>query len=44
MTVKKEDGKWVVRSSSGRKLGTHDTKAEANAQLRAVEANKKRGR
>jgi len=36
----KEGGKWVVRSSTGRKLGTHPTKREALRQLRAIEANK----
>jgi len=38
--VKKEGSKWVVRSTTGKKLGEHPTKAKANAQLRAIEANK----
>jgi hypothetical protein len=31
--------KWVVHAESGKVLGTHDTKADAERQLRAVEAN-----
>lgn len=39
--VAKEGNEWVVRSeSTGKVLGRHKTKREANAQLRAVEANK----
>lgn len=39
--VEKRGGKWVVLNAAKTKvLGTHDTEAEANAQLRAVEANK----
>jgi hypothetical protein len=34
--------KHVVLSESGKVLGTHDTRAEALAQLRAVEASKRR--
>jgi len=41
-TIKKEDGKWVLYTKDGkRKLGTHDTRAEAVAQEQAIEANKK---
>lgn len=32
--------KWIVHAESGKVLGTHDTKADAERQLRAVEANK----
>lgn len=35
-------GMWVVTSRSGRVLGRHKTRAEARAQLRAVEASKAR--
>src|ERR1041385_3390850 len=36
-----EDGKWVLRSkSTGKVLGTHPTKEAAEAQERAVQANK----
>lgn len=33
-------GTWTVHAENGRVLGTHDSKADATAQLRAVEANK----
>lgn len=42
MVIKKEGSQWVVRSKKGRKLGSHRTKKEALAQLRAVEASKAR--
>jgi hypothetical protein len=32
--------KWTVHAESGKVLGTHGSKAEAEAQLRAIEANK----
>ena len=38
--IRKEGNKWVVRSKKGKKLGTHDTKKEAQAQLTAIEINK----
>lgn len=38
--IKHEGGKWCVYSESGKKLGEHDTEAEAKAQLAAIEANK----
>lgn len=39
--VRHENGEWVVRTHDGKKvLGKHKTKAEADAQLRAIEANK----
>tara|TARA_R100001082_G_C4362280_1_gene159967 strand:+ start:923 stop:1318 length:396 start_codon:yes stop_codon:yes gene_type:complete len=41
-TISKEDDDYVVRSKSGKKLGSHDTKKEANAQLAAVEISKKK--
>lgn len=40
--IREEDGKFCVYSSSGKKLGEHNTRAEALAQLRAVEASKER--
>lgn len=40
MIRKNPKGGYDVLSSSGRKLGHHDTKKDANAQLRAIEANK----
>jgi hypothetical protein len=42
MVIKKEGRKWVVRSRKGKLLGRHSSKAEALAQLRAVEASKAR--
>jgi len=36
--IEKRDGKWVVLSMSGQVLGTHDTEAEAKAQLALIEA------
>jgi DNA-binding IclR family transcriptional regulator len=39
--VAKEGSEWVVRATStGRVLGRHKTKREAERQLRAIEANK----
>lgn len=40
--IKKQGSKYVVKSSGGRTLGTHQTRKEALAQLRAVEASKAR--
>jgi len=41
--IRQEHGKFVVRTKTGdRKLGTHDTKEKALAQLRAIEASKSR--
>lgn len=39
-TIREEGGKYCVYSKDGKKLGTHDTLAEAKAQLAAVEAHK----
>jgi hypothetical protein len=44
MTIKKEGSKHVVRSKAGKKLGSHPTRKAAVKQLRAIEANKKRGK
>ena len=41
--IRKRGDKWVVTSKSGKTLGTHDSKAKAAAQLRALEANKHKG-
>lgn len=38
--IVKRGNKWVVKSKGGRTLGTHDTEADALAQLRAVEISK----
>ena len=38
--IREEGGKFNVYSEDGKKLGTHSTRAEAAAQLRAIEANK----
>lgn len=39
--VEHRGNKWVVVDHTRTKvLGTHDTEEEANAQLRAIEANK----
>lgn len=38
--VERVGSKWVVKSESGEVLGTHPSKEKAEAQLRAVEANK----
>lgn len=37
-----EGSKWIVHAESGKVLGTHDSEADAKAQLAAVEANKNR--
>lgn len=36
----KRGRKWCVYSKSGKKLGEHDTREKALAQLRAIEASK----
>lgn len=42
--IKKRGDKWVVMNKNGTKvLGTHDSKAKAERQLRAIEANKHKG-
>ena len=39
--LKKEGSKWVVYDSKGkRKLGTHETREKAVAQISAIEASK----
>jgi ketosteroid isomerase-like protein len=38
--IKHEDGKWCVYSESGRKLGEHDSKEDAEKQLQAIEIEK----
>jgi hypothetical protein len=38
--IKHEGGKWCVYSESGKKLGEHDTEAEAKDQLQAIEISK----
>lgn len=40
--IRKQGNRWQVVSKDGKVLGTHDTKKEAEAQMAAVEANKKR--
>lgn len=40
--IKQIGNKWVVFSESGKKLGEHNTKKEADKQLRAIEAAKAR--
>ena len=41
-TIREEDGKYVLYTADGsKKLSTHDTKAGAEAQERAIEANKR---
>lgn len=41
--ISHEGGKWLVKSKSGKVLGTHDTKEKALAQLAAVEISKHGG-
>jgi len=38
--IEEREGKWVVLSMEGKVLGTHETKEQAEEQLRAVEASK----
>lgn len=38
--IKHEGSQWVVYSEAGEVLGKHDSKADAVAQLQAIEANK----
>lgn len=38
--IRKEKGKWVVKSHDGKTLGTHPTKEKALKQLRAIEISK----
>lgn len=43
MSVKKQGNQWIVTDSTGRKvLGRHKTKAQADAQLAAIEISKKK--
>lgn len=45
MAVRKRGNKFVVTNKAGTKvLGTHNTRAAANRQLRAIEASKARRR
>jgi len=38
--IEEKDGKFCVYSEDGKKLGEHDSRDDAEAQLRAIEANK----
>lgn len=40
--IKKENDQYVVYDVNGSKIGTHNTKEKAIAQLRAIEAAKHR--
>lgn len=40
MIVKNPKGGWDVKSQSGKQLGHHDKKSDAEKQLRAIEASK----
>ena len=43
MVIEREGSEWVVKSEDGSKvLGRHKSKADAEAQLRAIEASKAR--
>lgn len=42
MVVRKEGGRFVVRSKAGMKLGSHATRAAALRQLAAIEVAKHR--
>ena len=42
MAIRKQGNKFIVTSSSGRKLGEHRTRAKAVKQLQAIEASKAR--
>lgn len=39
-TVRQRGNKWVLLSSAGKVLGTHDTKQEAKAQETAIQISK----
>lgn len=38
--IEKSGNKWIVKSKSGKTLGTHTTKRQAVKQLAAIEINK----
>ena len=38
--INKEDGKYIVRSKAGKKLGEHISRKKALAQLYAIDFNK----
>lgn len=38
-TVKKRGEKWVVVNEDGKTVGTHDSKAAAKKQIKAIWAN-----
>tara|TARA_Y100000310_G_scaffold157910_2_gene157361 strand:- start:1792 stop:1932 length:141 start_codon:yes stop_codon:yes gene_type:complete len=40
MTVRKSGSQWKLISGKGKVLGTHATKAKAEAQERAIQASK----
>lgn len=41
--IVKDNGKYIVKDAKGEKVfGTHETRARAMAQLRAIEKNKKK--
>lgn len=42
--VRKQGDEWCVFSKAGKRLGCHPTEEKANAQLRAIEANKQHAR
>jgi hypothetical protein len=42
VTVRKEGNKYVLKSSSGRTLGTHRSKKAAQKQERAIKASQAR--
>lgn len=42
MTVKKRGSKYVLVSSAGKVLGTHDTPRKAYAQEKAIKMSQKR--
>lgn len=44
LMIKHEGSKWVLYTSDGsRKLGTHDSKEDAERQEEAIKANEARG-
>lgn len=44
MTIKKQGSQYVLYNKAGtKKLGTHPSKAKAEAQERAIQANKHQG-
>ncbi len=44
LKVSKRRGRWLVKEPTGKVLGTHGSKAKAQAQVRAINVRKHQGK